>query len=65
MADEPEPLSFWRELIREFQPEASDVEVNHILADHTSWPSAAAKVIVQQIEEYMRGMGFSRITNGK
>lgn len=65
MADEPEPLSFWRELIREFQPEASDAEVNHILADHTSWPQSATEVITQQIEEYMRDMGFSRITNGK
>jgi hypothetical protein len=62
---EPEPLSFWRELVREFQPELSDAEINHILAEHTSWPSAAKEVIVKQVEEYMKGMGFNRQTNGK
>jgi len=60
----PEPLSFWRELIREFQPELDDTEINHILADHTSWPLAAKEVIVKQVEDYMRGMGFRRQTNG-
>lgn len=64
MAD-AEPLSFWIELVHEYQPEMTIEDVVHILETHTSWLSGmATEVIKEQIEDYMMGEGIERHING-